>query len=41
MKGSLIKKMAEVEYRLSKGCEDEIQLAALIGAFFIARQVNN
>lgn len=33
----LIERMAEIEFRLSRGCTDRIQLASLISAFIDAR----
>ena len=41
MKGSLYKRMAEIEYRLSLGCSEEKQLASLVGAFAETREILN
>ncbi|OMJ77241.1 hypothetical protein SteCoe_23189 [Stentor coeruleus] len=40
MKMFLIKRMAEVEMRLSQGANEKIQLGSLIGAFIEARNLN-
>lgn len=39
MRGRIIKTMAGIEYRLSKGCEDRIQLGALVGVLFEVRMI--
>jgi len=36
----LIKRLAEIEYRLSLNCSDNIQLGSLIGAFNEIRHIN-
>lgn len=33
----LISKLSDIEYRLSKGCRDSIQVGAVVGAFIIVR----
>jgi len=33
----LVKRMAEIEHRLAQGCNEKVQIAALVGAFFLAR----
>ncbi|GAU87590.1 hypothetical protein RvY_00415 [Ramazzottius varieornatus] len=35
----LLEKMADIEYRLSSGCSEKIQLSSLVAAFFIARNL--
>ena len=37
MVGMLYKRLAEIEYRLSLGCNEEIQTSSLVAAFFEAR----
>ena len=34
----IIQRMAEIEYRLAKGCADDKQLAALVAAFIFMRE---
>ena len=40
MKGFLLKRMADIEYRLSLGCDEDIQTASLVAGFMETRFVN-
>ena len=37
MKMFLVSRMADIEYRLSQGCNERIQMASLVGAFIEVR----
>jgi len=39
MLGQILKNMAEIEYRLSIGADEDLQVASLVAAFFEARFV--
>ena len=40
MKGFLLKRMADIEYRLSLGCDEDVQTASLVAGFMEVRFVN-